>query len=99
MITKSEKKKIIFFFPFRGYGGVPVVFLNIAKYLQNSSPALNIAVVDYADGYMAKNIGDSGVELIIFSRNELLHFGEQDLVIFQSLPLTLLVVKKLYIPS
>jgi glycosyltransferase involved in cell wall biosynthesis len=87
VITEPEEKRIIFFFPFRGYGGVPVVFLNIAKYLRNSSPSLNIAVVDYADGYMANNVGNSGVELIIFSRNELLHFGEQDLVIFQSLPL------------
>jgi len=91
VITKSEKKKVIFFFPFRGYGGVPVVFLNLAKYLSRlPSCELNIAVVDYADGYMANNLDGANIELIIFAKDVKLKLPDDGIIIFQSLPLWML---------
>lgn len=90
MITniKDTHSKIIFFFPYRELGGVPIVFLELAKFLSDSIQcSYQIAVVDYEDGYMAKNIGNSNIEFIRYSSSNELTFGNKDIVIFQSLPL------------
>ena len=91
MISKTSAKKIYFFFPYRGFGGVPVVFLNVAKYLSRlSSEELNIIVVDYADGYMANNLDGEKIDLLVYSKNVKIRFPDDGVVIFQSLPLWML---------
>tara|TARA_X000000950_G_scaffold275453_1_gene361866 strand:- start:18254 stop:19498 length:1245 start_codon:yes stop_codon:yes gene_type:complete len=91
VITKSSIKKIFFFFPYRGYGGVPVVFLNLAKYLSRlPSEELDIIVVDYADGYMASNLDGEKIDLLVYSKDIKIRFSDDGVVIFQSLPLWML---------
>ena len=53
---------IYFCFPYRGLGGVSLLFLRVAEHLQRNGLA-QCHLVDYADGFMARNRGDSGVAL------------------------------------
>lgn len=47
-------KKIYFIFPFRGVGGVPVVFSQLANHISDNKN-FKCFLVDYKDGYMATN--------------------------------------------
>ena len=68
------KKNLYFFFPYRGVGGVPVLFLRLANYLSNMN-VYNIFLIDYEDGYMAKNYDkDSGVKFVGYSQNTNIKF-------------------------
>jgi len=49
-------KKIFFYYPNGGIGGVQVLFLKLARYLSQSD-TLEITLVDNSNGYMAENIG------------------------------------------
>jgi len=69
---------IIFYFPHHNVGGVSLLFLRVAKAL---SSELNIYVVDYSDGFMAKNLPE-GVRLIRIDRGDL--YPCNSLFIFQS---------------
>ncbi|MBT5490970.1 hypothetical protein HOK00_01290 [bacterium] len=81
------KKNLYFFFPYRGVGGVPVLFLRLANYLSNMN-VYNIFLIDYEDGYMAKNYDkDSGVKFVVYSQNANIKFENNDIVVFQSMPL------------
>jgi hypothetical protein len=81
------KKNLYFFFPYRGVGGVPVLFLRLANYLSNMN-VYNIFLIDYEDGYMAKNYDkDSGVKFVGYSQNTNIKFENNDIVVFQSMPL------------
>jgi len=46
--------KLFFCFPYRGVGGVPLLFLRIAEELSARSKA-ETYLVDYSDGFMAKH--------------------------------------------
>lgn len=83
----STKKNLYFFFPYRGVGGVPVLFLRLANHLSNIN-LYNISLIDYTDGYMAKNYDKSkDVELVKYETNEMINFKDNDIVVFQSMPL------------
>lgn len=54
-------KKIVFCFPYRGVGGVSLLFLRLGGYLKQRG--YQVAIVDYIDGYMASN-NHENIELI-----------------------------------
>lgn len=73
-------KKFTFYFPYRGVGGVPVLFLRVAEKLIEMGH--RCAVVDYEDGYMAKNKKE-GIELIKYNDSQI-EIPEECTLIFQS---------------
>lgn len=57
--------KLYFCFPYRGVGGVALLFLRLAEYLAKEGMA-QCHLVDYADGFMAQNRQVPGVELEVY---------------------------------
>ena len=57
--------KIYFCFPYRGVGGVSLLFLRIAEFLVQKGLA-ECHIVDYVDGFMAKNQTNLGVILEVY---------------------------------
>lgn len=83
----STKRNLYFFFPYRGVGGVPILFLRLANYLSNIN-SYNIFLIDYVDGYMAKSYNKSkNILLVKYATNEMINFKDNDIVVFQSMPL------------
>lgn len=83
----STKKNLYFFFPYRGVGGVPVLFLRLASYLEKLN-SYNIFLIDYQDGYMANNYNQkSNIKFIPYSQDTNIKFEDNDIVVFQSMPL------------
>lgn len=54
--------KLYLVFPYRGVGGVSMLFLRLAEYLAQHGLA-ECHLVDYADGFMARNVKDTRVHL------------------------------------
>ena len=78
-------KTIAFFFPYYEVSGVPVLFLNIAKYLGDKDPEIKVKIIDYENGYMSSSLeGNDKIEKIIFETSKLL-FIDVDIVIMQSI--------------
>ena len=78
-------KTIAFFFPYYDLSGVPVLFLNIAKYLGDEDPEINVKIIDYENGYMSSSLeGNDKIEKIIFETSKPL-FIDVDIVIMQSI--------------
>ena len=78
-------KTIAFFFPYHEVSGVPVLFLNIAKYLGDKDPEIKVKIIDYENGYMSSSLeGNDKIEKIIFETSKLL-FIDVDIVIMQSI--------------
>ena len=78
-------KTIAFFFPYHEVSGVPVLFLNIAKYLGDKDPEINVKIIDYENGYMSSSLeGNDKIEKIIFETSKPL-FIDVDIVIMQSI--------------
>ena len=48
----EAKPHLYFIFPYRGIGGVPVLFLRVGEYLAKHELAM-VHFVDYSDGAMA----------------------------------------------
>ena len=57
--------KLYFCFPYRGVGGVSLLFLRVAEFLSQFRYA-ECHLVDYVDGFMAKNLRGQGVILEIY---------------------------------
>ena len=72
-------ENIIFYFPYKGQGGVSMVFVNFTKLLVNH---FNVFIVDFSDGTMKKNLG-SEVNFIDFERVK--KYPPNSLIVFQSL--------------
>jgi glycosyltransferase involved in cell wall biosynthesis len=70
--------KIILYFPYRGIGGVSVLFLRLAQHLSHTQ---TVFVADYSDGYMAKNL-PAGVGLIRIDTDDV--FPSESVFVFQS---------------
>lgn len=60
--------KIVFCFPCREVSGVPVLFQLMANYLSSNANYV-VSVVDYPDGYMAREIDKSKVNLIPYVKS------------------------------
>jgi hypothetical protein len=84
---KAKINKIVFFFPYRGVGGVPVLFLRVANALLCSYPTLCISLIDYPDGYMASNAADKRLEIIPLIPGQKIAIPNDSVCIMQSLPL------------
>jgi hypothetical protein len=80
------KLKIYFCFPYRGVGGVSLLFLRIAEYFQCNGLA-QCYLVDYFDGFMARNLrSDSGVELSVYNdMGPVVVVPKCSVVVFQSM--------------
>ena len=52
-----KSKKLFFCFPYRGAGGVPLLFIRLGNYLKGMG--YNVAIVDYSDGFMSLNNTDN----------------------------------------
>ena len=82
MVTYDGKLTIVFVFPFRGVGGVSILFGRFANYFSNKG--YRVSVIDYFDGSLA-NYVSSKVNIIRYENlnpNALLEF---DYAIFQSM--------------
>lgn len=75
---------IYFVFPYRGVGGVPLLFLRFAEYLTKNKLA-NCILVDYFDGYMARNVNSQEIQLLSYREDIPLHIPSGSIAIFQSM--------------
>ena len=57
---------LCFCFPYRGIGGVSLLFLRVARYLESNKLA-KCYLIDYPDGCIAQNKGDATIQLIAYS--------------------------------
>lgn len=71
-------KALVFYFPYRGVGGVSALFIRLAEVLKND---YLVYLVDFSDGYMARNLPE-GVTLINIEDNP--QFPDESVFIFQS---------------
>lgn len=76
-----NKPKLVFYFPYRGVGGVSILFLRLSKVLHSY---YEIYLVDYDDGYMKKNMPDKTI-FICVDRPDLI--PEDSIIVFQSTPI------------
>lgn len=75
---------IYFVFPYRGVGGVPLLFLRFAEYLTRNKSA-NCILVDYSDGYMARNVNSQEIRIACYREDVPIHIPSGSIVIFQSM--------------
>lgn len=76
--------KLFFCFPYRGVGGVPLLFLRIAEELAARRKA-ETYLVDYADGFMAKHRKE-GLSYFIEYREDIeVHIPSDAVAVFQSM--------------
>lgn len=74
----NDFESIVFYFPYRGVGGVSVLFLRLAEHLKRRH---RVYVADYSDGYMARHV-PGGVNLIPIDKGPL--FPRNGVFVFQS---------------
>lgn len=75
---------IYFVFPYRGVGGVPLLFLRFAEYLTENKLA-NCILVDYSDGYMARNVNSQKIRIVSYSEDVPVSIPSGSVAIFQSM--------------
>lgn len=66
---------------------MPVLFLRIADALLDSYPELCISLIDYPDGYMAKNASDQRLEILPLIPGQKIVIPNDAVCVMQSLPL------------
>jgi len=76
--------RFIFCFPYRGVGGVPVLFSRIAECLVRDG-IHQASVIDYPDGAMARAVAHLPIDLIAYDEDKPLHVPNDAVLIFQSL--------------
>ena len=79
--------RIAFVFPYRGVGGVSNQFFNLASFLSQSDPTLEITIVDYKDGGMGSKYAENRIENLAFFEykdDSTLHL-ESDYVVYQAM--------------
>lgn len=83
----TTKKNIYFFFPYRGIGGVSIIFMRAAHYLAKLN-TFTVFLIDYPDGYMARNsVAEDNLYFIEYYHDKVIKFDGDSIIIFQSLPL------------
>ncbi|MEK9657764.1 MAG: hypothetical protein VW378_05260 [bacterium] len=84
-LSELKNKKLVFFFPYYGVGGVQVYFVRTALYLEKQG--YDIALVDYKNGYMHQSLPDtSSIEIIFFDHEKGAQIPENAVLIMQLLP-------------
>ncbi len=76
--------KLFFCFPYRGVGGVSLLFLRIAEELSARSEA-ETYLVDYADGFMAKHRKEGLSHFIEYREDIKVHIPNDAVAVFQSM--------------
>lgn len=76
--------KIYFCFPYHGVGGVSLLFLRMAEYLQKNHLA-ECYLVDYTDGFMASHLRQSGVQLVKYTDDGEVTIPGDAIAVFQSM--------------
>ena len=78
--------QVYFVFPYRGVGGVPVLFYRVARYLADKGLA-DPVLVDFEDGAMANlaRDGEVGVSVVYYSEDGELEIPADAYVVFQSM--------------
>ena len=77
-------KQLYLCFPFRGVGGVSVLFVRVAEYLAAAGLA-KCYLIDYSDGYMAMHRDPSLIELVEYPESGKVHIPGGATIIFQSM--------------
>lgn len=77
-------QKIVFCFPYRGVGGVSLLFLRVAEDLASKGMA-ETYLVDYTDGFMAHNRRDGLCGFIEYRDDGHVVLPEDAVVVFQSM--------------
>ena len=80
----DNSKTIYFVFPYRGVGGVSVLFLRLAHALARSHQ-YSCVLVDYSDGYMATRAIPELVAVANYSDDSKTYIRGDSIVIFQSM--------------
>lgn len=73
----------VFYFPYKGAGGVPVLFLRLAEYIADTY-SVSSYVIDYNDGFMALNKKNPLIKLISFNEDKSIIVPDSSIIIFQS---------------
>ena len=76
--------KLFFCFPYRGVGGVPLLFLRIAEELSARSKA-ETYLVDYSDGFMAKHRKEGLSHFIEYREDIVVRIPNDAVAVFQSM--------------
>ena len=58
------KKNLYLIFPYRGTGGVSILFKRAAEWLADKD--YSIKVIDYSDGFLSKNVDNENIEIISY---------------------------------
>ena len=64
-----------------------MLFLRLAIAMKRARPELRVALVDYPDGYMARNLADPDIEFIALTPNNSIRLQDSDTLVIQSVPL------------
>jgi len=76
---------IYFCFPYKGVGGVSLLFLRLAEHLAGKGLA-DCYIVDYADGFMAKNRSEPRLKIIYYDPDfKSVYIPESAIAVFQSM--------------
>lgn len=62
----SQPPRLFFCFPYRGVGGVSLLFLRVGTYLAERL-GMDVTLIDYADGFMAKHLRSDRVKLLTYT--------------------------------
>jgi hypothetical protein len=83
---QDSELKICFYFPYHEVSGVPVLFFRMANELAVLNKLIQIFVIDYADGAMARNlITNSKIKLLSFEDGVSISPPEDAVLVMQSI--------------
>lgn len=77
-------KNIILCFPYKGVGGVSLLFLRLSNHLQQITRK-NIILIDYKDGYMSRHNQNKNVSILEYSDDAKTEIPSDSLVLLQSM--------------
>ena len=96
---RNQFDSITFYFPYHEVSGVPVLFFRLANEIVKLGKRLNVYIIDYPDGAMARNIiTDPYLTLIPFETSKTLKVPENSILVMQT-ELPFCIRKELVVPE
>lgn len=89
--------RLVFFIPGRKTGGTNTLFEALIKYIHGVRPEIDIAVVDYKDGYVASSLLNFSDKIKILDWNYDININDNDIMISDFLSAKNLLYKKIKI--
>ena len=81
----TRPSRVTFFFPYHEVSGVPVTLLEFSRHFGRVH-GIDVEVVDYADGYVARNLTpDDPVTLVPFAEGHRVNVTADSVVVMQSI--------------